>query len=177
MKGWARILRLAEVHLPSWAVVTSARRAHIERVATLMDEWAAARQVSAAERARWGRAAWLHDALRDAPAADEMDHGPRCAERLAHEGERDQGLLDAVRFHSVGYAGWDDVGRMLYLADHLEPGRPHDRETRAALRARVAAERDAVLVEVARRRIEWTLRSGWPLRPETVAFWNALVTS
>jgi HD superfamily phosphohydrolase YqeK len=158
-------------------VVTPERRAHIERVAALMDEWAAGLAVSAVERKRWQRAAWCHDALRDAAAAGELDHGPRCADRLAQEGERDQGVLDAVRYHSVGYAGWDDAGRMLYLADHLEPGRPHDRAARAALRARMPHERDAVLKEVARRRLAWTVRSGWPLAAETVAFWNALVSA
>lgn len=163
--------------LPPWAEVTPERRAHIERVAALIDEWSGALGVPASERDRWRRAAWLHDALRDAASADDLEHGPRCADRLAREGERDQGLLDAVRYHSVGYAGWDDVGRMLYLADHLEPGRVHDREARAALRARVPAAREAVLREVVRRRIEWTLRSGWPLAAETVGFWNALVSS
>jgi HD superfamily phosphohydrolase YqeK len=163
--------------LPPWAVVTLERRAHIERVAALMDEWATEMAIPPAERARWQRAAWLHDALRDAPAAGELDHGPCCADRLAREGERDQGVLDAVRYHSLGYAGWDDVGRMLYLADHLEPGRPHEREARAALRARMPAERDAVLKEVARRRIEWIRRSGWPFPSETTAFWNALASA
>src|SRR2546426_7680524 len=41
------------------------------------------------------RAAWLHDALRDAPAADELQHGPMAAERAARDGERDPGVLDA----------------------------------------------------------------------------------
>ena len=141
----------------------------------LLAEWASARRVSPAERDRWLRAGWLHDALRDAPAADELAHGPLAAERAAADGERDRGVLDAVRFHSVGYAGWDDAGRMLYLADHLEPGRAHDAAARAALAARVPAEADAVLREVAQRRIAWTVRSGWPLPPETVAFWNSLV--
>jgi HD superfamily phosphohydrolase YqeK len=163
--------------LPSWAVVSPARRTHIERVAALLDEWATALGVSPAERARWLRAAWLHDALRDAPSTGELEHGPRCAERLALEGERDQGVLDAVRFHSIGYAGWDDVGRMLYLADHLEPGRSHNREVRAQLRDRMPAERAAVLKDVARRRIVWSVQSGWPLAAETVAFWNALASS
>ena len=44
-----------------------------------------------------------------------------------------------------------------------------------ALAARVPQERDPVLREVARRRIAWVVRSGWPLVPETVGFWNALV--
>jgi len=163
--------------LPSWAAVTAERRAHIERVAALMAEWARVMRVPTAERERWLRAAWLHDALRDAPAATALDHGPVCADRLRMEGERDQGLLDAVRYHSLGYAGWDDVGKMLYLADHLEPGRAFDSATRAALRARMPGERDAVLTAVARRRIEWIVRSGCLLAPETVAFWNALASA
>ena len=162
--------------LPPWAVATPERRTHIERVVVVLDGWARAMMVPPDERARWLQAGWLHDALRDAPAASELDHGPLAAERAARDGERDQGVLDAVRYHSIGYARWDDAGRMLYLADYLEPGRTFDREARRELAARVPAERDVVLRDVARRRIEWTVRSGWPLREETVNFWNSLVT-
>ena len=160
--------------LPDWAQVTPARRGHVERVVSLLGEWAGAMHVSSAERDRWLRAAWLHDALRDAPLGDLMAHGPAAADRAAQNGERDRGVLDAVRYHTVGYAGWDDVGRMLYLADFLEPGRDFDPDGRRTLAQRVPAERDAMLREVARRRLEWVVRSGWPLVPETVAFWNAL---
>jgi HD superfamily phosphohydrolase YqeK len=66
---------------------------------------------------------------------------------------------------------------MLYLADHLEPGRTSDNATRAALRARMPDEHDAVLTAVVRRRIEWIVRSGWLLAPETVAFWNAVASA
>jgi HD superfamily phosphohydrolase YqeK len=163
------------VSLPGWAQVTPARRTHVERVVGLLTEWAGAMGVAAQEQARWVRAGWLHDALRDAPLGDLMAHGPAAADRAAQEGERDRGVLDAVRFHTIGYAGWDQVGRMLYLADFLEPGRDFDLNGRRELAARVPAERDVVLREVARRRLEWVLRSGWPLAPETAAFWNALV--
>lgn len=160
--------------LPPWAEAGPARRAHVARVAALLEQWAEAMGVEPAERARWVRAAWLHDALRDTPGADELAHGPAAAARAAAEGERDAGVLDAVRHHSLGWAGWDAVGRMLYLADYLEPGRRHDAEERRALARRVPADPDGVLREVARRRIERTLKSGWALRPETVGFWNAL---
>ena len=162
--------------LPSWAVAGPERRAHIERVVKLLGEWATALHVAPPQRDRWLRAGWLHDALRDAPAADELAHGPLAAARAREDGERDAGVLDAVRYHSVGYAGWDEVGRMLYLADYLEPGRAFDREGRAALAARVPAERDAVLRNVAGRRINWAVTSGWALPAETVAFWNDLVS-
>src|SRR5216117_4472789 len=163
------------VTLPAWAVVTPERRAHVERVAALLATWATAMHAPEGERARWLKAAWLHDALRDAPAANELTHGPLAAERAAQTGEADRGVLDAVRYHSLGYAQWDDVGRMLYLADYLEPGRNFERDDRAGLRARVPSERDAVLIEVARRRLIRAIRSGWPLPKETVEFWNSLV--
>jgi HD superfamily phosphohydrolase YqeK len=132
-------------------------------------------RVPDAERARWLKAAYLHDALRDAPLESDIAHGPAAAERAAREGERDRGVLDAVRYHTLGYAGWDDVGRMLYLADFLEPGRTRDADERGRLAARMPAERDPVLQTVAQRRIEWLVRSGRPLAPETVGFWNDLV--
>ena len=160
--------------LPSWAVVGANRRAHIERVAALLDGWAGAMGVAPGERARWARAAWLHDALRDAPGLDELAHGPAAADRAAADGETDAGVLDAVRYHSVGWARWDAVGRMLYLADYLEPGRRFEAEERRAIADRVPADPDGALREVTRRRIERALRSGWALRAETVELWNAI---
>jgi HD superfamily phosphohydrolase YqeK len=162
------------VSLPGWAQASPQRRAHIERVVALLDSWADALHLDARERDRWLRAGWLHDALRDAPLPDPLAHGPAAADRAAAEGERDRGVLEAVRFHTIGSPEWDDVGRMLYLADFLEPERDHEAD-RADLARRVPLERDAVLREVARRRIEWLLRSGWKLPPSTVAFWNQLV--
>jgi HD superfamily phosphohydrolase YqeK len=163
------------VSLPDWAQVSTPRRAHIERVVALLDSWAEAMQVTPKERERWIRAGWLHDALRDAPFTDRLAHGPAAADRAAATGERDRGVLDAIRYHTIGSPDWDDVGRMLYLADFLEPGRAADHTDRADLAQRVPSERDATLQEVARRRLEWVLRSGWRLAPETVAFWNQLV--
>jgi len=162
------------VSLPPWAEAGPERRAHVARVAALLDQWAGALGVDGTERARWARAAWLHDALRDAASGDELAHGPAAAARASSAGETDAGVLDAVRYHSVGWARWDAVGRMLYLADYLEPGRRHDGAERRALAARVPADPDGVLREVVRRRIERTLRSGWALRPETVEFWNSI---
>lgn len=160
--------------LPSWAQVTPERRAHIERVVSLLEQWAEALQVAPAEGSRWTRAGWLHDALRDAPFDDPLAHGPAAADRAEADGERDRGVLSAVRYHTIGSPEWDDVGRMLYLADFLEPGRSADPADRANLTRKVLTQRDAVLREVARRRINWILRSGWPLPGPTVAFWNQL---
>jgi len=171
------------LELPPWAEVTAKRRAHIERVGALIAMWADAMEVPEAERVRWYRAVSLHDALKDADrerlrilapdawGADSLRHGPAAAARAAQDGESDSGILDAVRYHSVGYRGWEQVGRMLYLADFLEPGRNH-----GGLEVAAAVPHDprGILREVARRRIEMTIAKYRRLLPETVAFWNAL---
>jgi HD superfamily phosphohydrolase YqeK len=155
-------------------------------VAALLDDWARALGIPREERERWMRAAVFHDALKDAPAADierlaephlgppAIWHGPAAARRAEEDGERDAGVLAAVRYHSVGYARWDAVGRMLYLADYLDPGRGFDSDQRREWLVRVPADPAAVLREVARARITRGLAKGWPLLAETVAFWNAL---
>ena len=173
--------------LPPWAVVSPARLAHIERVAELATRWARAMGVPESERQRWLRAVWLHDALRDAqedeltrwapsaPGPADLRHGPASAARAKAEGETDRGVLDAVRYHSLGLAEWDMVGRILYCADYLEPGRKHAREWRAELAARLPTEPGSVLREVARARVGHLVSSDRPLLEPTVRFWNSLV--
>jgi HD superfamily phosphohydrolase YqeK len=173
--------------LPSWAVVMPGRLDHIVRVAELVAVWAEEMGVPDNERNRWLRAVWLHDALRDAPA-EELErwapsapgpatfrHGPASAARAKADGETDRGVLDAVRYHSMGLAEWDMVGRVLYCADYLEPGRPHNREQRAELARRFPRDSGGVLREVARARIGHAIASGWPLPDPTVRFWNSLL--
>ena len=131
-------------------------------------------EVSSAERGRWRKAAWLHDALRDAPVSRGTTHGAAAADRAAQDGESDRGVLDAVRYHSFGYAGWDDVGKMLYLADFLEPGRRYRRKQRAKLAKRVPRERDRILREIVAQQMRSRLRAGRPIHPLTLEFWNSL---
>jgi protein-S-isoprenylcysteine O-methyltransferase Ste14/HD superfamily phosphohydrolase YqeK len=163
-----------EFDLPGWAQVGRRRREHIERVAALLEEWAEAMDVPDRERDRWLKAAWLHDALRDARLARGTAHGAAAADRAAHDGESDRGVLDAVRYHSSGYAGWDDVGKMLYLADYLDPGRKRNGGQRASLAARVPRQRDRVLRKIVAYEIRWRVRASRPVDPLTIEFWNAL---
>jgi HD superfamily phosphohydrolase YqeK len=175
--------------LPAWARVTPERLLHIQRVAGLVAEWADRMGTPDSERNRWFKAVWLHDALRDADEDElnrwasakhgpvELRHGPAAASRAKAEGETDRGVLDAVRYHSLGLAEWDMVGRVLYCADFLEPGRSFDRNERADLADRFPADSKAVLVDVARRRLLHTIRSGWKIVDPTVRFWNSLADS
>ena len=172
------------IELPAWACVTEKRRAHIERVTALLARWAAELRVSADEARDWRDAGLLHDALRDAteetlralvPRPDfitEMLHGPAAALMLEREGNDRRELLDAVRWHTVGSADWGRLGRALFMADFLEPGRGFARADRAYLAAHVAGDFDATFRQVLRMRIDHALREGHTLFPETVALWN-----
>jgi HD superfamily phosphohydrolase YqeK len=174
--AWWRGPRRAPVTgLPPWAQVGRRRRAHIQRVADLLEAWAEDMGVSDRERNRWLRAAWLHDALKDARLANGTTHGAAAADRAARDGESDGGVLDAVRYHSLGYARWDQVGRMLYLADNLEPGRRGGRKRRAKLVKRVPRDPEGVLKEIVAQQMHARLENGRPVDPLTLEFWNSVV--
>jgi len=170
--------------LPAWAQVTERRRAHIERVTQLLDRWSEALNLTPADQQLWHDAGRYHDALRDAtleelrqavadsPLPDTVLHGPAAAARLERDGETRRELLDAIRWHTLGNPAWGRVGRALFMADYLEPGRPFSQQDRAFLASHVPVDFDGVFRQVVRTRIEWTLREGKSIFPETVALWN-----
>lgn len=175
------------VTLPDWAAVSDKRRGHIERVTALLDRWAIAMSLSREEADEWHAAGVLHDALRDAPEATlralagdldgfsvEMLHGPAAAAYLEREGEERHGLIEAVRYHTVGSVHWTRTGKALYMADYLEPGRKFSRADRAYLAARVPDDFESTFRQVIRARLEWSLREGMQLYPQTVALWNVV---
>ena len=139
------------------------------------------------DRARWSAAAWLHDSLRDSEPEDLRPlvpaalreipplllHGPAAAARLGDDA--DDAVANAIRYHTIGHPSLDLLGRCLYLADFLEPGRDLRNEWRRQLRARMPAEVETVLREVAASRIAHLLECRCPIQPETAAFWNGLV--
>lgn len=175
-----------EITLPDWAHVSDKRREHIARVVRLLDAWAHAMELPEDEGTRWRTAGALHDALRDAPEAmlraltgegnraAELLHGPAAAVRAEQDGERRQDVLDAVRFHTVGCARWERTGRALYMADFLEPGRKFLLAERQFLARQVPRDFDATFRLTVRLRLEWALKQGGELFPESVALWNAV---
>ncbi|MBA3672148.1 MAG: hypothetical protein H0W68_09030 [Gemmatimonadaceae bacterium] len=175
------------VQLPNWAQVSEKRRAHIERVTALLDEWAAGLALPPDEAQAWHDAGRFHDALRDAPERElrelagdvpgfstPMLHGPAAAARLRQDGECRTELLDAVRLHTVGSVEWGRLGRALYMADYLEPGRKFSHRDRGFLAAQVPHDFEETFRQVLRNRLEWSLREGMHLFPEAVALWNAV---
>jgi HD superfamily phosphohydrolase YqeK len=178
----------AQGRLPDWACAGRVRYEHMERVAALMDEWAAELGLPEPDRVRWRAAGWLHDALRDAPPEQlreivpaqlrsiggKLLHGPAAAEQLRGQGVDDEPLLRAITYHTTGHADFDTLGRALFIADYIEPGRRLDAPRLAAMRARMPADMNDVLRDVLYARMERLIREGRPIRAETAAFWNTV---
>lgn len=184
------ILRAAsEGKLPKWARVDRKRYDHMARVAELMGGWSSAIGKTRDEQRRWRATGFLHDALKNAPNRElriivperfsrlpgPVLHGPAVAVRLRVEGIRDKGVLKAVTFHTLGHASLGRIGRALYAADFLEPGRNLRNRWRAELRERMPEELDEVVKEILTVRIQHLLRKGRPIRRETLGFWNRMV--
>lgn len=178
--------------LPDWAQVGEKRRAHIARVTAMLDAWAGPLGADPDERAALHDAGVYHDALRDAPEAElralatedgtpgaatapiDLLHGPAAAAMLVRAGETRATLIDAVRWHTLGSPAWGTVGRALYLADFLEPGRKFAQADRAFLAAQVPRDLAGAFRQVVRLRLEWSLREGKQLYTPTVELWNAV---
>lgn len=172
--------------MPNWAQVGEKRLAHIVRVTSLLDRWAVRLKLGDDEALAWHDVGRFHDALRDAPERElrrlgaghdlpiDVLHGPAAATFLMSIGETRTSVLNAVRWHTMGSAGWDRVGRALYMADFLDPGRNFMRGDRAFLAEHLPHDFDGVFRQVVRMRLEWTLREGKALFPEAVGLWNSI---
>jgi 2-amino-4-hydroxy-6-hydroxymethyldihydropteridine diphosphokinase len=174
--------------LPDWADVSHKRAEHIARVSALMGEWSDAANMRDEDRKRWRAAGTLHDALHSAKheglraivpdvfkdLPGKMLHGPACVVKLREEGVDDEALLHAIEYHTIGHPKFDVIGEALYAADYLEPGRQEDPLTRTVLRSRMPVELHNVVAIILRERMMYHITQGQKIRPETIAFWNAI---
>lgn len=174
----------ARGELPEWTRAGKKRRAHMGRVAALMGEWAEALALPERDVKRWTATGWLHDVLREAdpeelrphvpllfrPLPGKLLHGPAAAARL--EDDLDPEMREAIRFHTLGSPRFGRLGRALYLADFLEPGRTFDPEYTESLRARMPGGLDAIFREVVRLRWKHITGKGGTAHPETQALYE-----
>ena len=174
--------------LPDWAVARKKRRAHVARVAKLLQEWGEVRGEHPRDVERWTAVGYLHDVLRDADPVDlraglsrpldqlpdEVIHGPAAADRLRQGGVTDEPLLTAIACHTLGSPDFDDIGKALYVADFLEPGRRLQPKWRARLRDEMPEGLDTVAKAVVGKRIQFLIKKGRPVPPDTLGLWNLL---
>lgn len=174
--------------LPDWAVARKKRRAHMGRVSALLREWSEARRDNSRDVDRWAAAGYLHDVLRDAKPdklrealsepldhlPDEVVHGPAAADRLRQGGVTDEPLLAAIAFHTLGSPEFDDIGKALYAADFLEPGRKIQPKWRGRRRDEMPEGLDSVVQAIVGKRVQFLIKKGRPVPRETMGLWNVL---
>src|SRR6266852_251626 len=143
------MVQLQTSGLPTWAQVSERRLAHIARVTSLLRAWGAAMRLTAEEVNAWIDAGTWHDALRDAPIAELRD--------ITGDRTSPDGLLHGPA-----------------VAIKLEPGRKFLAEDRGFLASQVPHNFEGVFRQVVRFRLEWSVREGNHIFPETVELWNSL---
>tara|TARA_Y100000590_G_scaffold218535_1_gene247513 strand:- start:15795 stop:16364 length:570 start_codon:yes stop_codon:yes gene_type:complete len=97
-------------------------------------------------------------------------HGPIAAAWLENEaGLMDNRVLEAVRWHTFGWPDIDDVGKILYLADKLEPGKINADPTLEPIRILAETNPDQALLQLLQKRYEAHQDRGLEVHPFTLA--------
>jgi HD superfamily phosphohydrolase YqeK len=175
-----------------------ARLAHVRRVVDIVCAIAAGSGWRRDRAAAVERAAWAHDVLRlEDPdhlrrrieaAGEEPDpwalahapallHAQAAAVWAADRGETDPEVLMAIRHHPTAHPDWGPVGRLLYVADFCEPGRPFAERLRTADLRRLAGEGSEGLTVASRRvlalRVARDTEKERPIHPLSRRAWEA----
>jgi predicted HD superfamily hydrolase involved in NAD metabolism len=103
-------------------------------------------------------------------------HGPLAVPILQEQyGVIDADVLGAVAYHTTAHAGMTPLQKLLFIADKIEP----EKRARAEEIDRVAVlavrDLDGAMRAYLDYHIEYALRTGWPLHPNTIAARNELI--
>ena len=97
-------------------------------------------------------------------------HGANAAAWLENEAElTDNRVLEAVRWHTFGWPEIDDIGKILYLADKLEPGKVTADPSLAVIRNMADIHPDKALLALLQKRVEAQLSKALEVHPLTLA--------
>jgi predicted HD superfamily hydrolase involved in NAD metabolism len=97
-------------------------------------------------------------------------HGANAAAWLENEaGLTDNRVLEAVRWHTFGWPEIDDIGKILYLADKLEPGKVTADPSLAVIRNMADIHPDKALLALLQKRVEAQLSKALEVHPLTLA--------
>ncbi|MFD0588158.1 bis(5'-nucleosyl)-tetraphosphatase (symmetrical) YqeK [Paenibacillus sp. GCM10027627] len=104
----------------------------------------------------------------------ELWHAPVGAWVAEHEyGVSDEGVLDAIRFHTSGRLGMSKLEKIVWLADYIEPGR--DFPGVDAIRKLAAENLDEAVVAGLTGTISYLLTKGLRIYPLSVEARNGLI--
>jgi len=115
----------------------------------------------------------VSDVERDFPL---LLHGPVGAELLRTEDElAEQSLYEAVRWHSTAHASLDDLGKLIFLADKLDPQKAAVYSYQAKLHDMALESLDLALLEFLSREMAVRVEKGETVHPASVDARNSLI--
>ncbi|HIF43468.1 MAG TPA: HD domain-containing protein [Dehalococcoidia bacterium] len=168
-------------------------QSHIYRVRDVALELAAPHKIDL-EQAELG--ALAHDVCRAVPGEDlirmayELDvpvsdveqdfplllHGPVGAELLRKEEDlNDDILYEAVRWHSTAHPSLDPLGKLVFLADKLDPQKAAVYSYQAKLHDMALESLDLALLEFLSREMAKRIEGGGTVHPASVDARNSLI--
>ena len=186
----ADLLQRLQIRLKS---LPDGLQAHIYRVRDVAQELAARHGIDP-DRAELG--ALAHDVCRAIPGEDllkmsadlgvpvtDLDrdfpillHGPVGAELLRKEDDlTDHSIFEAVRWHSTAHASLDDLGKLVFLADKLDPQKAAIYSYQAKLHDMALESLDLALLEFLSRGMAARIEIGGTVHPASVDARNSLV--
>ncbi len=186
----ADLLQRLQIRLKS---LPDGLQAHIYRVRDVAQELAARHGIDP-DRAELG--ALAHDVCRAIPGEDllkmsadlgvpvtDLDrdfpillHGPVGAELLRKEDDlTDHSIFEAVRWHSTAHASLDDLGKLVFLADKLDPQKAAIYSYQAKLHDMALESLDLALMEFLSREMAARIEIGGTVHPASVDARNSLV--
>ena len=186
----ADLLQRLQIRLKS---LPDGLQAHIYRVRNVAQELAARHGIDP-DRAELG--ALAHDVCRAIPGEDllkmsadlgvpvtDLDrdfpillHGPVGAELLRKEDDlTDHSIFEAVRWHSTAHASLDDLGKLVFLADKLDPQKAAIYSYQAKLHDMALESLDLALLEFLSREMAARIEKGGTVHPASVDARNSLV--
>ena len=105
-------------------------------------------------------------------------HGPVGAELLRKEEDlNDVVLYEAVRWHSTAHASLDPLGKLVFLADKLDPQKAAVYSYQAKLHDMAVESLDLALLEFLSREMAKRVESGGTIHPASVDARNSLILS
>ena len=89
-------------------------------------------------------------------------------------GIKDREILDAIRYHTIAREGMTLLDKILYVADMIEPMRDFPRV--GELREYAKSDIDKAFCESLRSTLEFNLKKGNIIHPNTLLAWNEIIS-
>ncbi len=103
-------------------------------------------------------------------------HGPVAAQWLEHDDQYENGpVIQAVRWHTTGFAGMGEVEKTVFLADKLDPNKVRRYPYLKKVQNLAISDLDSAIVEYIDRQIEFLLERGFLIHPASLEFRNHLI--